>query len=124
MSEAERVVGPPDASLSRLDGNLDHIRRFSRAFSGSSVRHLFTSDSVSSPKCWRPTSTGCSLTLCLLAAAATDVASALRSTATIGSSLNRRFLTGSTPPKRHLPRNPRSENAGGQRMPSDRLTSL
>ena len=59
-----------------------------------------------------PDSTGCPLTLCLLAVAATDVASASRSTAIIGSSLNRRFLTGSSPPKSHLPRNPRPEKCG------------
>jgi len=54
----------------------------------------------------------CSLTLCFLATAATDVASASRRMATICSSLNRLFLMGSSLSKSHLPRNYRYEEAG------------
>ena len=54
----------------------------------------------------------CSLTLCFLAAAATDVASASRRMATICSSLNRLFLMGSSLSKSHLHRNHWSEETG------------
>src|SRR5678810_886595 len=54
----------------------------------------------------------CSLTLCFLAASATDVRSASRSTATICSSVNRLFLMGSSLSKSHLHRNYWSEETG------------
>src|SRR5690606_37097915 len=53
-----------------------------------------------------------SLTWCFLAASATLVRSASRSTATICSSVNRLFLMGSSQDGIHLPRNQWSEETG------------
>jgi hypothetical protein len=59
-----------------------------------------------------------SLTLCFLAASATEVRSASRKTSTICSSVNRLFFMGSSRDGSHLPRNYWSEETGQVRMNS------